>query len=319
MGNLVCSILGYLVSSILGYLVNSILGKLVSSILTSLQGPAPSTMEWDLPEGVLCQIFDLLPIKQLAQSCLVTKRWRTLISENHDLKLEKAWRTGKITPKRSCFGREVLRSAKNGDMVAVYTMFFYDGYPSGIAIMDLRNDDVYFRAGVFCQNIFRFVDGVLFSDDKELGVVRGWDVPEITEKVSFKIPEKVIDLADVGEHIAVCGWHGYLGFWKKEDWTPSQVLQIECYSRDIEENERITCFTYFKGLFYCGLHGGEISVFSEENADLVAKFHVHDLELTDGYLIYDGFLIGVYLTVDKLTIVNSKGEVLQFDFGSMDE
>ncbi|WP_461384563.1 hypothetical protein, partial [Devosia indica] len=74
--------------------------------------------------------------------------------------------------------------------------------------------------------------------------------------------------ADVGDHVAVCGFCGYLGLWKKEDWSESQVLQVG--------EESVTSFTYFKGLFYFGLGGGGISVWSLENSSCIAKLEAHN-------------------------------------------
>ncbi|GMH34942.1 hypothetical protein BSKO_02803 [Bryopsis sp. KO-2023] len=367
----------------------------------------PFTVEWDLPEGVLCQIFDLLPIKRLGRCCSVKKSWSDLISETHDLKLERAWRMGAIEPKRSNFdmpNQTIMRSAKQGDMIAVGVLS--DSIVNGIAIMDLRNDVTFFRNNIDCNGVLRFVDGMLVSGDQESGVVRVWDVPTLTEKVSFKVSEEfvhvedngekasfkvpvgIVDVADVGEYFAVCGSFGYLGFWKKEDFSESQVLQIR---------EKITSFTYFEGLLYFGLGGGGISFWRLKNADCVVQLEAHanfvdtlvvnerviascaiDVSTVGGHIkvmerergevlqaihfedfyspqsfgighskfacqvsmnkvelwdidedccfrtIYfdDRFIgahvIGIYLTVDKLTVVDSKGDVLQFDFASIE-
>ncbi|GMH34978.1 hypothetical protein BSKO_02839 [Bryopsis sp. KO-2023] len=110
-----------------------------------------------------------------------------------------------------------------------------------------QNDDIFERPDVCWNGVLRFVDEMLVSGDEESGVVRVWDVPKLTEKALRKIPQKVVDVADVGKHVAVCGCHGYLVLWKKEDWSESQVLQIG--------DKQIESFTYFEGLFYFGLHG----------------------------------------------------------------
>ncbi|GMH34984.1 hypothetical protein BSKO_02845 [Bryopsis sp. KO-2023] len=224
------------------------MGNLISCIWTPSEGPAPSTAElkWDLPEGVLCRIFDLLRVKQLERCCSVTKRWRTLILENHDLKLERAWRMGKIEPKRSNFnfkGHKICKSAKQGDMIAV--------------------------------------DGILFSGDDEIGIVRVWDVPELVQRSLLKIPEKVVDVVDASEHVAVCGSHGLRMSHKQFAWKKYK------YTIQVWDADEDRC--------------------------------IRTIQLGNGYMINDGYLRGVYLTADKLTVVNTKGEVLQFDFGSMDE
>ncbi|GMH34925.1 hypothetical protein BSKO_02786 [Bryopsis sp. KO-2023] len=242
----------------------------------------PSTVEWDLPEGVLCQIFDLLPIKPLGRWCSVKKSWSDLISENHDLKLERAWRTGEIEPKRSNFdlsNQTIYRSAKHD------------------------------RNGVLC-----FVDGVLLSGAQELGVVRVWDVPELVEKASFKIPQRVVDVADVGEHVAVCGSYGYLGFWKKEDWSESQVLQI---------GDEITSFTYFEGFLYFGLVGGlgigHSKFACQSSTDRIELWDIDEDRCFRTIYFNDCLVIGMYLTIDRLVVVKREGEVLQFDFASIDK